>query len=287
MNKPSTKLNLSIENTAQLREQIREWKLQGQSIAFVPTMGNLHAGHLSLIDIAKHRADKLVSSVFINPMQFGPHEDLAKYPRTIEKDCLALADHHCDLIYLPPSADLFPDGLEHMTVVQVPDITRRFEGEFRPGHLNGVSTIVLKLFNLVQPDIAVFGKKDYQQWRMISKMAKDLDLDMTIMAGETIRETDGLAMSSRNQYLDNNQRKSAIALRRQILEAVDEIRAGNTQFKELENRSILTLTQHGFEVDYFEVCNQQTLEPGLKGEQLVILAAAKLGATRLIDNAEI
>jgi pantoate--beta-alanine ligase len=172
-------------------------------------MGNLHEGHLSLLRIGRTQADKLVSSIFVNPLQFGPNEDLKKYPRTLEQDCKSLMEHGCDLVYLPTEQDLYPLGLQHMTTVHVPDITERFEGTFRPGHLDGVSTIVLKLFNLVQPSIAVFGKKDYQQWRMIEKMVHDLNLPIDITAGETVREDDQLAMSSRNQYLSEQERKVA------------------------------------------------------------------------------
>ncbi len=276
-----------VHNNNELLAQINDWKQQGKRIAFVPTMGNLHKGHLSLLELARERADKLVSSIFVNPMQFGPNEDLDKYPRTLEQDCKGLMEHSCDLVYLPTNQDLYPEGLNHITAVHVPDITVRFEGEFRPGHLSGVSTIVLKLFNLVQPDIAVFGKKDYQQWRMIEKMVHDLNLHIDILAGETIRESDGLAMSSRNQYLSANERQQSSQLFKQLTQAAHLVRAGKKPFTDIQQMAIETLKDHGFIVDYFELCNQHSLEPEYTGDDLVLLAAAHLGNTRLIDNLEI
>lgn len=278
---------LQVNNNNELSAQIRDWKKQGKRIAFVPTMGNLHQGHLSLLKLGLNQADKLVSSIFVNPMQFAPHEDLAQYPRTLEQDCQALMDHQCDLVYLPSNQDLYPQELEHMTVVQVPDITTHFEGEFRPGHLTGVSTIVLKLFNLVQPDIAIFGKKDYQQWRMISKMVHDLNLPIDIIAGETVREADGLAMSSRNQYLSEEHRRNAINLRLQLQQAAQEIQSGNTDFETISLNASAALTAQNFEVNYFNVCHQKSLTPAHSGDPMVIVAAAKLGQTRLIDNIEV
>lgn len=276
-----------VHNNHELKAQILQWKQQGESIAFVPTMGNLHQGHLSLLQLARKRANKLISSIFVNPMQFGPNEDLAGYPRTVEQDCKALMEHECDLVYLPTDQDLYPTGLQHMTLAQVPDITDHFEAEFRPGHLTGVSTIVLKLFNLVQPDIAVFGKKDYQQWRMIQKMVNDLNLSIEIIAGETVREADGLAMSSRNLYLNKQQRPIAPQLQIQLLQLANKIRAGEAKYQSQSEKAIQVLTASGFEVDYFQVCQQHNLQPAKKNESLVIIAAAKLGNTRLIDNIEI
>ncbi len=278
---------LQVQNNNELRAQIREWKAQGKSISFVPTMGNLHDGHLSLLQIAREQSDKLVSSIFVNPMQFDSSEDLKKYPRTVEQDCKALMEHHCDLVYLPTIKDLYPSGMEHMTAVTVPDITLNQEGKYRPGHLTGVSTIVLKLFNLVQPDIAVFGKKDYQQWRMIEKMVQDLNLNIQIIAGETIRETDRLAMSSRNQYLDDRQHIIAAELYQQLKQVAQAIRHGKQSFSSLTAQAIESLNAAGFSVDYFEICHQLTLQPGSPQDPLVILAAARLGNIRLIDNIEI
>ena len=278
---------LQVHNSNELSAQIHDWKRQGKTIAFVPTMGNLHEGHLSLLRIGREQADKLVSSIFVNPMQFGPNEDLKKYPRTLEQDCKALMEHQCDLVYLPTEPDLYPNGLAHVTSVHVPDITDRFEGKFRPGHLDGVSTIVLKLFNLVQPGIAVFGKKDYQQWRMIDKMVHDLNLPIDIIAGETVREDDQLAMSSRNQYLSAQQRQVASQLYRELSHASEQLSAGKLDVEAITRQAVQKLQQAGFAVDYFAICEKATLAP-LKGEApAVIVAAARLGQTRLIDNIEV
>ncbi len=278
---------LQVHNNKELMAQIREWKKLGQTIAFVPTMGNLHQGHLSLLQLAHDQADKLVSSIFVNPMQFGPNEDLANYPRTLERDCKALMEYRCDLTFLPGTQDLYPQGLDRITQVRVPDITERLEGEFRPRHLTGVSTIVLKLFNLVQPDLALFGKKDYQQWRMIEKMVQDLNLPIDIIAGETMREDDGLAMSSRNQYLDSDQRRKAAKIYQQLDWVCNQIRAGNDHFAELTLQASNVLTDAGFKVDYLTICNRHSLHLPNPGDPLVVVVAARLGETRLIDNMEI
>ena len=278
---------LQVQNINELTAQIREWKHQRKTIAFVPTMGNLHKGHLSLIAQGHQQADKLVSSIFVNPMQFAPEEDLDNYPRTLQKDCKVLMEHGCDLVYLPKDQDLYPRGLSHMTAIQVPDVTCCFEGEHRPGHLTGVSTIVLKLFNLVQPNIAVFGKKDYQQFQMVRKMVLDLNLNIDIIGGETIRETDGLAMSSRNQYLSPDERQQAITLYHQLIHAAKQYRVEGSDFEPIKQQAIQALTAAGFKVDYFDLCGQQTLIPVNARKSSVIVAAAKLGATRLIDNIEI
>ncbi len=278
---------LQVHNNKELMAQIREWKKLGQTIAFVPTMGNLHQGHLSLLQLAHDQADKLVSSIFVNPMQFAANEDLDNYPRTLEQDCKALMEYRCDLTFLPDTQDLYPQGLNRITQVRVPDITERLEGEFRPGHLTGVSTIVLKLFNLVQPDLAVFGKKDYQQWRMIEKMVHDLNLPIDIIAGETIREADGLAMSSRNQYLDSEQRRTAAKIYQQLDWLCGEIRGGNDHFAELTLKASNALTDAGFKVDYLTICNRHSLHLPSPGDPLVVVVAARLGDTRLIDNMEI
>lgn len=278
---------LQVHNHNELNAQIRQWKKLGLSIAFVPTMGNLHEGHLSLLNLAREQADKLVSSIFVNPMQFAANEDLDNYPRTLELDCKNLMEHHCDLVYLPTEKDLYPEGLSHITSVQVPDITSRYEGEFRPGHLTGVSTIVLKLFNLVQPDLAVFGKKDYQQWRMIEKMTRDLNLQIDIIGGETVREADGLAMSSRNQYLNPDERQQACHLYQQLQAAAQAVRDPYADWSDIKRQAVDALQQNGFQVDYFDICEQTTLQAVQDTGDAVILAAARLGQTRLIDNLEV
>ncbi len=278
---------LQVHNHNELSAQVHEWKRQGLTIAFVPTMGNLHEGHLSLLRLGREQADKLVSSIFVNPLQFAPHEDLDNYPRTLEQDCKALMEHDCDLVYLPTDRDLYPQGLQQTTTVHVPDITEDFEGRFRPGHLDGVSTIVLKLFNLVQPNVAVFGKKDYQQWRMIEKMVQDLNLPIDVIAGETVRDPDGLAMSSRNQFLSVTERKTANQLQSLLVQAREKIRNGEVSAESICQQAAQQLQRRGFEVDYFDFCNRDTLAPLQGKSPAVLLAAARLGNTRLIDNIEV
>ena len=275
-----------VRHIREIRAQIEDWKRRNLKIAFVPTMGNLHAGHLSLIDIARQHADRLVSSIFVNPMQFSANEDLDTYPRSIEADCTKLMEHDCDLVFLPDNNSLYPQGLDNLTIIDVAPINQDFEGAFRPGHLQGVATVVLKLFNLVQPNIAVFGKKDYQQWRMIEKMVQDLNLPIDIMGGETVREQDGLAMSSRNQYLSDLERQRAPEIHRQLSHIAAAIRAGTTDFEGLCESAREQLEAHQFSIDYLEITDQKTLGPPRHGEPRVILCAAHLGDTRLIDNLE-
>jgi pantoate--beta-alanine ligase len=272
---------------AELRGRIGEWKRDGARIAFVPTMGNLHAGHLSLIEQARRANGRVVASIFVNPMQFGPDEDLDRYPRTLEQDRQALQQAGCDLLYLPTEQDLYPQGLETITRVHVPGLTDELEGASRPGHFDGVATVVLKLFERVQPDIAIFGKKDYQQWRMIEKMTRDLDLPLVIHAGETIRETDGLAMSSRNQYLTPEQRRIAPLLQQQLRYIADTLRTQPADPQTLLQQARARLEQAGFAVDYLEIRERNHLSRPQAGDERVVLAAARLGSTRLIDNIEI
>lgn len=278
---------LRVHNNKELIAQILQWKQQGNKISFVPTMGNLHEGHLSLLSTARELSDKLVSSIFVNPLQFGPQEDLDKYPRTLEADCKFLTEYGCDLVYLPTNQDLYPEGQNLITQVHVTGVSERYEGECRPGHLTGVSTVVLKLFNLTQPDIAVFGKKDYQQWRVIEKMVRDLNLNIEIVGAETVRASDGLAMSSRNQYLNQAERKQAVLIHQQLTETAAEIHSGQNNYAALCARMKNTLQANGFVVDYVDICHQLTLKPAIPGDPLVILVAAKMGNTRLIDNLEI
>ncbi len=278
---------LTIRDKSELSLQIKAWKQQGNTISFVPTMGNLHQGHLSLVEQGHKQADKLVSSVFVNPMQFGPSEDLASYPRTLEADTQWLKEKKCDLLYIPESKDLFPEGIDNTSRVIVPELSSRLEGEFRPTHFPGVSTIVLKLFNLVQPDIAVFGKKDYQQWRMIEKMVHDLNIPVKIIAGETVRDNDGLAMSSRNQYLKPEQRAIAPKLRECLLDAADKVKLGSTIFSNIENEATNFLINAGFTVEYFSICKKKSLNSGSPEDDLVIVSTVRMGTTRLLDNIEI
>ncbi len=278
---------LEVTQLPALRRHIGEWKQTGQRIAFVPTMGNLHAGHLSLVEQARKAGDRVVASIFVNPLQFGPGEDLERYPRTLEQDRQALQAAGCDLLYLPSDEDLYPLGTEAITRVRVPGLTEQLEGESRPGHFDGVATVVLKLFQRVQPDLAVFGKKDYQQWRMIEKMTADLDLPIEIRAGETVREADGLAMSSRNQYLDAEQRAIAPLLYRQLQALAEALRPTDADARQLIREAVSELETAGFRVDYLALREHRELREPRAGEPRVLLAAARLGPTRLIDNIEI
>lgn len=272
----------------ELRQYIQHWKNHGQSIAFIPTMGNLHLGHISLIEKGQSLCDHTICSIFVNPMQFGPNEDFNHYPRTLERDIDQLKAIGCDLVYLPAASELYPDGLEKITQVQVTDLTGVFEGAHRPGHFTGVATIVLKLLNIVRPDVSIFGKKDFQQYRVISKMVEDLNLEVDIIGAETTREPNGLATSSRNQYLSDDQKKLASLIYRTLRESAASITAGENTFDKLEQRAIERLNQAGFETDYFSVCNVETLEPASPEDRtLVILVTARLGETRLLDNIEI
>ena len=272
----------------ELRQYIQHWKNHGQSIAFIPTMGNLHLGHISLIEKGQSLCDHTICSIFVNPMQFGPNEDFNHYPRTLERDIDQLEAIGCDLVYLPAASELYPDGLEKITQVQVTDLTGVFEGAHRPGHFTGVATIVLKLLNIVRPDVSIFGKKDFQQYRVISKMVEDLNLEVDIIGAETTREPNGLATSSRNQYLSADQKELASLIYRTLRESAASITAGENTFSKLEQRAIERLNQAGFETDYFSVCNVETLEPASPEDRtLVILVTARLGKTRLLDNIEI
>ena len=272
----------------ELRQYVRRWRRQGQSIAFVPTMGNLHAGHLSLIEKGQSLCDRSICSIFVNPMQFGPNEDWDHYPRTLERDLELLEGAGCDLAYMPTASELYPDGLDRISKVHVTDLTDDFEGKHRPGHFTGVATVVLKLFNIVNPDISVFGRKDFQQYRVIGKMVEDFNLDVQIVGQETTREASGLATSSRNQYLDSEQLAQAPLIYRTLQDAARQIDEGERNYAAIERRAIERLDGAGFQTDYFCVCNATTLKPATPDDRdLVILVTAALGATRLLDNVEI
>ncbi|MFV2031513.1 MAG: pantoate--beta-alanine ligase [Gammaproteobacteria bacterium] len=275
-------------SVSELRHYIQHWRDHGESIAFIPTMGNLHQGHLSLIEKGQSLCDRSICSIFVNPMQFGPNEDFNHYPRTLEQDIEQLESIGCDLAYLPAASELYPQGLDKITQVRVTDLTEIFEGAHRPGHFTGVSTIVLKLLNIVKPDISVFGKKDFQQYCVIRKMAQDLNLEVDIIGSETTRETSGLATSSRNRYLSEDQKALAPLIYQTLKDSVTRIAEGETNFKRLEQEATERLGQAGFEVDYFCVCSAETLKPAsAEDRRLVILVTARLGDTRLLDNIEI
>lgn len=276
-----------ISNTLPpLRDAIADWQSRGESIAIVPTMGNLHAGHLSLVEAAQNYADHVVVSIFVNPLQFAPHEDFATYPRTLELDCVQLAMVDVDILFAPTEEVMFPLGRAQQTHITVPGISDILCGQVRPGFFTGVATIVAKLFNIVTPDLAIFGQKDYQQWLVVNRMVAELNMPIQCIMGETVREEDGLAMSSRNQYLSPNERAIAPVLYQSLISCAKLIREHGFHPDLIAQKSD-ELTQQGFEVDYFTGRYQHDLsEPpqGATAEDLVILGAVRLGATRLIDN---
>ena len=275
-------------SVTELRQYLQHWKDHDQSVAFIPTMGNLHAGHMSLIEKGQSLCDRSLCSIFVNPMQFGPNEDFNHYPRTLDSDLAQLEAAGCDLVYLPTASELYPQGLDKITQVQVTDLTDHYEGAHRPGHFTGVATVVLKLFNIVKPDVSVFGKKDFQQYRVISKMVADLNLDVQIIGQETTREASGLATSSRNQYLDDEQTDRAAMIYQVLRDAAQQISEGERDYPAAEQRALASLEQAGFKTDYFKICNTRTLLPaGPEDSDLVILVTAALGATRLLDNIEV
>jgi pantoate--beta-alanine ligase len=278
----------TVTTIAAVREHVRQWRREGQRVAFVPTMGNLHAGHISLIELARQRGDRFVASIFVNPMQFGPNEDYAHYPRTPTADEKMLAGAGCDLMFMPDVAEIYPRGIEHDTRVTVPEISGLLDGEFRPGHFDGVTTIVAKLFNIVAPDMAVFGEKDFQQLTLIRRMVADLCIPIEIIGAPTVREADGLAMSSRNQYLTADERKVAPRIHEGLKRAVDRIKRGELDFASIEKGEVDALKASGFRPDYFTVRDARTLLPATADSRhLVTLVAARLGKARLIDNLQL
>jgi len=275
-------------SVTELRQYVQHWKDHARSIAFIPTMGNLHAGHISLIEKGQSLSDRTICSIFVNPMQFGPNEDWDHYPRTLDKDIALLEANGCDLVYLPAASELYPEGLERISQVQVTDLTDHYEGAHRPGHFTGVATVVLKLFNIVKPDVSVFGKKDYQQYRVISKMVEDFNLDVQIIGQETTREASGLATSSRNQYLDDAQKEQAALIYQVLQRTAQQIDKGERDFEMLQARATGELQEAGFKTDYFCICNAENLLPATTEDRdLVILVTAAIEQTRLLDNIEI
>ena len=273
----------TVTTIAAVRERVRRWHHEGQRIAFVPTMGNLHAGHMSLIEMARRHGQRFVASIFVNPMQFGPNEDYAHYPRTPREDERMLADAGCDLMFMPDSAEIYPQGLEASTRVEVPGLSTILEGEFRPGHFRGVSTVVSKLFNIVEPHVAVFGEKDYQQLTVIRRMVRDLCMPVQIIGAPTVRDPDGLALSSRNQYLTDEERRQAPRLYQELRRAAEGIKAGESDLAAIEHAAASALLSAGLRPDYFSVRTRE-LEPPKDERELVIVAAVRLGRPRLIDN---
>jgi pantoate--beta-alanine ligase len=276
----------TITELDDLRARVRQWKREGLRVALVPTMGNLHAGHYSLVMLARQYADRVVSSVFVNPTQFGPNEDFTRYPRTPEADMTGLAGAGCDVLWLPTVESMYPYGVELAAKVHVPGVSSLLEGAHRPGHFDGVCTVVSRLFNQVQPDVAAFGKKDYQQLAVIRQMVADLAFPIELLPGSIVREADGLAMSSRNQYLSADERPRAAEIRRSLIAMRDGSAAGQPR-SQVEATARKQLSEVGFEVDYCVVRRPDLSEPqdGESGPR-VALIAAKLGRTRLIDNLE-
>ena len=275
---------MRIVNTIlELRAVINAWRQNGESVALVPTMGNLHEGHLQLVSTAKKKADRVVVSIFVNPTQFGAGEDFETYPRTEREDQEKLEAEHADLLFLPTVADIYTADAK--TTITVTGLSDLYCGASRPGHFNGVATVVCKLFNSVQPDIAVFGRKDFQQLIIIKTMARDLNIPVEIVGVDTVREPSGLAMSSRNNYLSDHEKCVAPKLYRSLCTIRDAILAGNQAYTELEQQALQLLQQAGLQPDYFSICRSSDLKKAtVEDVDLVLLAAAKLGKTRLIDN---
>lgn len=275
----------TVHTIQALRSAVNEARGQGLRVALVPTMGNLHEGHLALIDEAKKHADFVVASIFVNPMQFGANEDLDAYPRTLEADSLALAEHYCDLLFAPSVNEVYPNGLDHETRVEVPVLGDLHCGASRPGHFVGVATVVTKLFNMVQPDLAVFGEKDFQQLAIIRKMTQDLCLPIEIRGLATSREASGLARSSRNGYLSAAEKDKASAIYQVLTQCHDKLKKLSADLETVRLEAIQTLEDNGFRVDYLNFAETKTLRPATAEDQhIVVLLAAFMGTTRLIDN---
>jgi pantoate--beta-alanine ligase len=277
----------TLTRIADLRTLVHDWRTAGETIALVPTMGNLHAGHASLLAAAHHHGRRVIASVFVNPLQFGPTEDYAAYPRTPDEDAALLTTQGVDALLLPAVDEIYPHGVANSTVVDVPGLSDILCGAFRPGHFRGVATVVIKLLNLVQPDVAIFGEKDYQQLAIIRRAAEDLCLPVQIVGAPTVRAEDGLALSSRNRYLDQAERAIAPALYRSLDRARRRLVAGDVDLAAIEREGLESLRAAGFRPDYFEVRAAGTLErPQGRDVALVVLAAARLRRARLIDNVQ-
>lgn len=282
-----------VSRVASLRAAVAAARKDKKTIGFVPTMGNLHAGHLRLVEIAKRHADFVVVSIYVNPTQFGAHEDLSNYPSTPEEDARMLAEEGADLLFLPEQKVMYPGELDMQTVVYVPKIGDMYCGKDRPEHFYGVTTVISRLFNMVQPDVAVFGKKDYQQLTIIRRMVEDLAYSLEVVGVDTVRADSGLALSSRNGYLDESQLESAAKLQATLQWIGGELKQKNAvsskkAAKEIEDAAKKMLETVGFKPQYVTICRQSDLLPVKKGDQvLVVLAAAQVGKARLIDNLEV
>lgn len=273
-----------IARIAELREALDGVRARGQRIGFVPTMGYLHEGHLRLVDVARNRADVVVMSIFVNPLQFGPNEDLARYPRDIEGDAVKAESRGVDLLFVPEVAEIYPEPSR--ISVTAPALAKRWEGAARPGHFDGVLTVVAKLFNIVQPDVAIFGQKDIQQATLVRAMVHDLDIPIEVIVAPTVREADGLAMSSRNSYLDGASRQRALGLSKALRAVERAYESGERSASKLDGIARAILAEHGItDVDYVAIADPRTLEPlGQAVAGAIVAVAARVGRTRLIDN---
>ncbi|WP_339081764.1 pantoate--beta-alanine ligase [Pseudomonas sp. TMP9] len=275
----------TVKSVRELRAAIAQARAEGKQIAFVPTMGNLHAGHAALVSKATQRADFVIASIFVNPLQFGPSEDLGKYPRTLLADQEKLVDAGCHLLFTPDVGEMYPHGIDDQTRVSVPGVSEGLCGASRPGHFEGVATVVSKLFNMVQPDLAIFGQKDFQQLAVIRTLVRDLNMPIQIIGEPTVRAEDGLALSSRNGYLSSEQLNVAPLLYRSLEEMAAAIRAGERDYAKLVSAAQAQHSAAGFRPDYLEIRESNSLRPATDDDrQLVILLAAFIGSTRLIDN---
>lgn len=279
---------ITLHTLAELRAKVREHRLRGERIGLVPTMGNLHNGHIQLVHEARQHADFVVTTVFVNPLQFGAHEDLDAYPRTLAEDQARLAAAGNHLLFAPSVNEVYPHGLEQQTRVQVPDLTELHCGASRPGHFAGVATVVTMLFNMVQPDVAVFGEKDYQQIAVIRKMVRDLHMPVDIIGVPTVRADDGLALSSRNGYLSAGERARAPRLYAILQDTARALQVAHADIEGIRQQALTQLQAAGFRPDYYNIVNSHNLRPATADDrELTILAAAFLGTTRLIDNLSI
>jgi len=278
----------TVHSLKELRTILRSYRQQGKTIGLVPTMGNLHEGHISLVRKAAEASDIVVTSIFVNPMQFGANEDLDTYPRTLVEDQEKLAAAGNTLVFAPGVEEIYPEGLANQTKVVVPEVSEGHCGASRPGHFEGVATVVTMLFNMVQPDIAVFGEKDFQQLAVIRKLARDLMIPVEVIGAPTVREDDGLAKSSRNGYLSEQERGIAPVVFRTLRHTADQLAQGRTDYSILEQEARDALSEAGLRPDYFNIVNSLTLKPASKDDrELTLLVAAFLGTTRLIDNLSI
>ena len=275
----------TVHSLKELRSILRNYRQQGKTIGLVPTMGNLHEGHISLVRKASEAADIVVTSIFVNPMQFGANEDLDKYPRTLQEDQDKLAEAGNTLVFAPSVEEVYPEGMARQTKVLVPEVSEGHCGASRPGHFEGVATVVAMLFNMVQPDVAVFGEKDFQQLAVIKKMVRDLMIPVNVVGAPTVREEDGLAKSSRNGYLSEEERATAPIVFQTLNRVAEQLQQGRSDFQALEQEAQNVLEEAGLRPDYFNIVSSQTLKPATdEDRELTLLVAAFLGTTRLIDN---